>query len=162
MAQSPSAAQEKADKEALLSPSVLAEEEQKPRAPAGPPRPGYRSAPPPPSEPKPNVANYGVSNQAARRKEDDSATSGQALGITGLLRNPRNRLYLATLIAITPFLVSFSLYVSQFSFLGQFIIGILCGLCVQGMYYLYCLHRKQQRKHLVCIISSLKWFDPLS
>lgn len=144
-----SAAQEAADREALLPASVLADEDRKPRAPPGPAKPSYRSAPPPPAE-KGNMVNYGVTNQAARRKEDDAVNpSGQALGVTGLLRNPRNRLYLATLVAAMPFLISFIFYVSQFSVFSQFIIGILCGLCVQGMYLLYCLHRTYQRKRKV-------------
>lgn len=94
--------------------------------------------------------NYGVTNEMARRKEDDGATGqGRSMGVVGLLRNPRNRLYLATLVAATPFLVSFAFYVSQFSFYGQFIIGVLCGLCVQGVYMLYTLHRNYQRKRKV-------------
>jgi hypothetical protein len=87
------------------------------------------------------MMNYGVANEMARRKEDDSATGqGQGMGVVGLLRNPRNRLYLATLVAATPFLVSFAFYVSQFSFHGQFIIGV---------YMLYTLHRNYQRKRKV-------------
>jgi hypothetical protein len=157
MAQAQGAAQEAADREALLPASVRAEEDEKPRAPRGPAAgPSYRSAPPPPAE-KGNFANYGVSNEAARRREDDTANpSGQTLGVVGLLRNPRNRLYLATAVAATPFLLSFTFYTSQFSFFGQFIIGILCGLCVQGVYLLYALHRKHQRKSKVLPWSELK------
>jgi hypothetical protein len=100
-----------------------------------------------PLVPKGNMANYGVTNQTASRREDDTnRNSSQMLGVTGLLRNPRNRLYLATLVASAPFLISFSFYVSQFSFKGQFLIGSLCGLCIQGVYFLYCLHRTHQRK----------------
>lgn len=95
------------------------------------------------------MLNYGVTNESARRQEDDTTGQGQMMGVTGLLRNPRNRLYLATLVAAMPFLISFAFYVSQFSFTGQFVIGILCGLCIQGVYMLYSLHRKYQRKHRV-------------
>lgn len=153
MAQPQSTAQEAADREALLPPSVLADEDRKPRASAGPARPSYRSAAPP-VEQKGNIANYGVTNEAAKRKEDDTVnTSGQGLGVIGMLRNPRNRLYLATLVAATPFVVSFCFYLTQFSVFGQFVIGILCGLCVQGVYLLYALHRKHQRKGKVCVFS---------
>jgi hypothetical protein len=81
------------------------------------------------------------------------------LGVTGLLRNPRNRLYLATLVAATPFMISFSFYVSQFSFLGQFVIGLLCGLCIQGVYLLYTMHRKHQRKSKTVQIAQMATLD---
>lgn len=114
------------------------------------PRSAARRAAPPSAEQRANVLNYRATNQSARRKEDDtSAGQGAFLGVTGLLRNPRNRLYLATLVAATPFVMSFSFYVSQFSFSGQFIIGVLCGLCIQAVYMLYTMHRKHQRKSKV-------------
>jgi len=112
--------------------------------------------------PKPNMANYGATNQAARRREDDAdMNASQGLGVMALLRNPRNRLYLATAVAATPFLISFSFYVMQFSFLGQFLIGILCGLCMQGVYLLYCLHRTHQRKSRVCPLVSFRGLSTL-
>ncbi|KAG0617318.1 hypothetical protein M758_5G181100 [Ceratodon purpureus] len=119
-----------------------------------------RRAAPAPVEKRANMLNYGATNETARRKEDDAETGqGQMMGVTGLLRNPRNRLYLATLVAATPFLITFSFYVSQFSFLGQFVIGALCGLCIQGVYMLYSLHRKHQRKSKTVQIAQMATLD---
>ncbi|XP_024367897.1 synaptotagmin-5 isoform X2 [Physcomitrium patens] len=95
----------------------------------------------------PNTENERLADESARREDDDSKTSNSgSMGVVGMLKNPRNRMYLATLVAATPFMISFTFYVSQFSFFGQFVIGICCGLCLQGVYMLYSLHRKHQRK----------------
>lgn len=137
----------------LLPPKIL-RQEVKPNAPpsaAGPapsmdPAPGEGQSTESTAPPKKrNLANYGASNEDAARKEDDSRKSGTR----GMLQNPKMRLYLATGIGSLPFLLSFMLYVSSFSFYGQLIIGILCGLLAEGVYFLFSLHRKHVRKSLV-------------
>jgi hypothetical protein len=88
---------------------------------------------------------------ARRRREDDDVEkhSAHVLGVIELLRNPRNRLYLVTLVAATLFLIPFNFYVSQFSIGGQFVIGVMCGLFIQGVYLFYCVHRTHQRRRKV-------------
>jgi hypothetical protein len=105
----------------------------------------------------------GEAVRMGRKEEEEEAKAvsakSQMLGITGLLRNPRNRLYLATVVAATPFAVSFSFYVSQFSFFGQFVIGSLCGLAMQGVFLLYSLHRTHQRKSRTVKIAQMASLD---
>lgn len=87
--------------------------------------------------------------RSTRRKGDDSRPT-KVIGVIKMLKNVRIRLYVATTIAALPFLVSFALYVSLFSFFGQFVIGFLCGLCVEFAYLLLNLHRNHVRRRLVC------------
>ena len=148
------------DKEALLPKEVLhAEVPPHGALPASKPT-GIGASPSsnaPPGK-KPNAANFRADNQSARRKEDDSAKSTGSMNLSKMLKDPRIRLYMATAIGSLPFLLSFALYVSSFSFYGQFIIGFLCGLCVEGVYLLFSLHRTYARKHLVCHLLSLHFF----
>lgn len=97
------------------------------------------------------AATFGADRKyrSARRKGDSSKPT-KVNGVIKLLKNVRIRLYMATTIAALPFMVSFALYVSLFSFYGQFVIGFLCGLCVEFAYLLLNLHRTHMRRHLVC------------
>jgi len=150
-------AQDAHDREALLPKEVLhAEVPPHGALPASKPT-GIGASPSSnaPAGKKPNVANFRADNQSARRKEDDSAKSTGTMNLSKMLKNPRIRLYMATAIGSLPFLLSFFLYVSSFSFYGQFIIGFLCGLCVEGVYLLFSLHRTYARKHLAVRIAQL-------
>jgi hypothetical protein len=107
-----------------------------------------------------NVAKEKSTNMAATFGADRKYRSARGKGgyskptkvngVIKMLRNVRIRLYMATTIAALPFMVSFALYVSLFSFFGQFVIGFLCGLCVEFAYLLLNLHRTHMRRHLVC------------
>lgn len=153
-------AQDAHDREALLPKEVLhAEVPPHGALPASKPT-GMDASPSSnaPAGKKPNVVNFRADNQSARRKEDDSAKSTGTMNLSKMLKNPRIRLYMATAVGSLPFLLSFGLYVSSFSFYGQFIIGFLCGLCVEGVYLLNSLHRTYARKHLVCdLLSHFSW-----
>ncbi|KAG0569737.1 hypothetical protein M758_6G108800 [Ceratodon purpureus] len=106
------------------------------------------------------MGNHGETKGSARRSDDDGEkNSSQMLGVIELLKNPRNRLYLVSLVTITLFLIPFNFYVSQFSICGQFVIGILCGLFIQGVYFLYCLHRTHQRRRKSVQIAQLATLD---
>lgn len=153
-------AQDAHDREALLPKEVLhAEVPPHGALPASKPT-GIDASPSSnaPTGKKPNVANFRADNQTARRKEDDSAKTTDTMNLSKMLKNPRIRLYMATAVGSIPFLLSFVLYVSSFSFYGQFIIGFLCGLCVEGVYLLFSLHRTYARKHLVCDLLFLYFF----